>query len=229
MIQPYEDGYMEVKVAEDKLSAVLDFHPPVGGGKHLVFETCMHILKRLVIRHGIDADEIKLALAKLEKDKFPVKGVAAVKGTVPENGKDADIKCHFKPQSTKPKMDTMGNVDHYDLGPVPSVEKDKVIAEIIPPTRGTPGKDIFGEEVPPIPGREVEVKAGLNVSISGDGKSYAALVEGCPKVESGVLNVVEVFETATDVNFSTGNIRFRGDVIVNGNIKSGFKVESLEG
>lgn len=229
MIQPYEDGYMEVKIAEDKLSAVLDFHPPAGGGKHLTFEACSGVLKRHVIKYGIDDIKIKAALAKLEKDKLPVKMVLAVKGFPPENGKDGDIKLYFKPQSTKPKMDALGNVDHYDLGTVPSVEKGKVIAEIIPPTKGKAGKDIFGNEVPPLPGRDLGIKAGLNVSISEDGKNFTALVEGCPKVEAGVLSVVEVFEIAADVNFTTGNISFRGDVIVNGNITSGFKVESLEG
>lgn len=229
MIQPRGDEYIDINISEDKLSAVLDFYLPVGGGKPLTFNTCLKTLKSHSIIYGIDDKKIRVVLSRLEKDKKPLKGIEAVRGEKPMNGKDGELKCYFTPQSTKPKVDAFGNVDHYDLGPIPFIKKDKVVVEIISPTKGGSGKNIYGEEILPIPGNDVSIQTGQNVSISEDGKKIIALVNGCPKIESGILMVVEVYETVGDVSFTTGNIRYKGDVIVNGNIKSGFKVESLEG
>jgi uncharacterized protein (DUF342 family) len=56
-------------------------------------------------------------------------------------------------------------------------------------------------------------------------KAYSEIM-GRPEIKEGVISVYEVFETSADVDVTTGNIDFVGDVIIKGNINDGMKVKS---
>ncbi len=51
-------------------------------------------------------------------------------------------------------------------------------------------------------------------------------MEGKPCVKSNIFYVYQVHEVKGDVDISTGNITFVGDVVVQGSVKEGMKVEA---
>ncbi|GEM_PF-3184817 len=229
IVEPCQDGYVEIDVSSDNLAAVLNLYVPQGAGEKLDFKSCMNAIGVKGIVYGIDEDIIKQAINKLNSGDENIFGIRAIKGIAPVDDTDEQLELLFTPQQTKPKIADDGSVDYYDLGPIPFVKEGAVIARKIPSKPGEPGKDIFGKEIPPLPGEKLNIKLTGNVKQAENGTDFIATTDGCPKYEGSTLQLVHVFQTKGDVNFTTGNIQFTGDIIVNGDVKNGFIVESLEG
>jgi len=67
---------------------------------------------------------------------------------------------------------------------------------------------------------------GKNVEISEDGQSLIAGIDGQVNYIDGKVSVFANYEVPADVDNSTGNISFVGNVIIRGNVLSGFTVEA---
>jgi len=106
------------------------------------------------------------------------------------------------------------------------VHKGEVLAQKIAATYGKPGETVDGVEVPALPGRDLEIPIGKGVELSEDRMQAIASLDGLPAIISGKICVLPVFEVKNDVDMSVGNIDFVGNVIVRGNITSGFTVKA---
>jgi len=98
--------------------------------------------------------------------------------------------------------------------------------EIIPPTEGFNGVDVFGNEIIAKKGREVLIKKGKNVVESEDGLKIYASKDGEVFFKDGTIFVDEVISIDGNIDNETGNIQFNGKINIKGNVKSGFKVEA---
>jgi len=122
--------------------------------------------------------------------------------------------------------------NRVDLRELPSrarqiVKAGQEIAEIIPPTPGTEGKNVFGRSLNPKPGKPPQLKLGKNVKLSEDGKKIIAAVDGMLIAKAdGSIDVNEVLTIKGDVDYATGNIDFPGEVQVSGDVKPGFSVKA---
>ena len=68
---------------------------------------------------------------------------------------------------------------------------------------------------------------GKNTEISEDGTQLVASIAGSVDFTGNVFQVKPVLEVPGDVDFSTGNINFLGDVNIRGNVLSGFTVRAM--
>ena len=73
-----------------------------------------------------------------------------------------------------------------------------------------------------------EIQIGEGVVLSEDGLTRADQ-PGRPVLENGVLKVLKIYELNKDVDLSTGNIRFNGEIIIRGNVTEQLKVEAFSG
>ncbi len=148
-------------------------------------------------------------------------------GRIPTPGTSARIEYHFHTQHlTAGTIDADGNMDYRARGSVPKVRAGDLIATKIPLKNGQPGKDIYGNTVPAPEPHDVLVKAGEGVSVSDDGLSMYAAIDGQPHLAvNGTVSVFAELVIEGDVNFNTGNIDFDGNVIVKGCIRNGFSVQ----
>ena len=119
-----------------------------------------------------------------------------------------------------------GTADYHNLGLVINVKKGDLLAEIIPPTKGIPGKTVTGKIIPAKAGKEVRIRIGKNVIVSEDGYKMFAEIDGQPIMYDNKLSVLPILEIKGDVGPATGNIDFLGSVIVQGNVKSGFSINA---
>ncbi len=124
------------------------------------------------------------------------------------------------------QQDQAGRASFYDRSGVTLIAKDDIIGTLHPPTEGEPGKDVFGDSVEPKPGAEYKVEPGKNVELQPDGQTFIALCDGEPKLQGKKLLVEPVITVKSDVDFSTGNINYGGDVHINGDIKDLFEVKA---
>lgn len=146
-----------------------------------------------------------------------------------ENGIDGKIEYYFDlNKKIKPKHLKNGKVDHKELSFTQQVKKGEVLAKKISPTEGKDGKTVTDRTIKAKKGKYFDFKKGKNVIVSEDGIFLIAKESGQIKVDDEKINVIKVLEINQDVGVATGNIRFEGKVLVNGNVENGYIIQSSD-
>ncbi len=143
-------------------------------------------------------------------------------------GRPPKIKYYFETDPRKVgTVDESGTIDFKNKGKIPLVEEGTIIAEIIPPTDGAPGTDIYGNPVPPPVYDDVIISAGKGVQRSEeDLLKFVAQTKGRPEVlNDGMLCVTDVLAISGDVGVETGHVEFDGHIEVAGSIQEGYRVK----
>ncbi|SFG01084.1 hypothetical protein SAMN04487761_10190 [Lachnospiraceae bacterium C7] len=215
------DEIMDCDISFDKMKAVCTFFPPTKGGKTLSKDDIMGILQKERIRYGINEKLIDSIVAK----KVYFKKYLLAKGQPLVEGKDGYVKYNFNTNpSLRPKQQEDGSVDYKNLDTISQAKEGDVVAEIFPEEEGTPGVNVFEEQRMPKAVKAANVTVGNGVSMTEDGRKVIADVTGHIMLDKGKIVMSEVFEVASDVDNSTGNLSYAGSVTIKGNVTSGFKV-----
>ncbi|MBD3319992.1 MAG: DUF342 domain-containing protein, partial [Chitinivibrionales bacterium] len=186
-------------------------------------ETVLFCLKRKGIRYGISRKKVAEAL---KGSKFDVEvPVAFAKDPVP--GEDASIKFEIELNpDLKPQKKEDGSVDYRNIHSFVQLGKDQVIATKIPPTSGIPGISVTGEKIPSTAGKDMPFPNGSNTYISEDGCQLLASRSGVLKREGNQISVTEELAVNKNVDFSVGNLKHAGDIVIGGDVMPGFTVEA---
>jgi hypothetical protein len=88
------------------------------------------------------------------------------------------------------------------------------------------GTDVRGSNIPCIPGKDMDLPGGQNTTLSEDKLRLYAGLDGHITVIGGKVNVLNVFTVNGDVSVGSGNIDFSGNVIVKGDVSSGFSIRA---
>lgn len=192
---------------------------PQNGGKPVSEDEFRRELGLKGIRFGLDENLIhRIFLQNLAEVRHRI-----AQWKPAEDGVDGTIKYLFDiNRELKPKEDDKGFVDYRDLGLVHNIEAGQPIAYITLPTDGQPGTDVMGRTVNQKKGVPVKVSMGENVGLSGDGTVMMAMASGNLKNNGGKFVVETVINIRGDVDLTTGNIDFIGDVNIHGEVMEGF-------
>lgn len=114
--------------------------------------------------------------------------------------------------------------DHYK-SQILAVATGTVVARITLPTDGEDGRSVTGSVIPARPGPAPAVRAGPGLTQRPDGVVVAAC-DGVLSVSRGVAAVLSVLELKGCVDFATGHVDFKGDVVVAEAVRDGFKVSA---
>lgn len=125
-----------------------------------------------------------------------------------------------------PEIDEKGQADYYNLGLINNVSRGQALAERIPPVDGIKGMDVTGKEIAPRSGRDIPLPRGKNTVANEENTLLFAVIDGHAKLQNGKISVEPIFELNGDVDFSSGNIDFVGNVIIHGSVTSGFSVQA---
>ncbi len=214
------DSDLEIKISQDQMVATVKLIPPKDG-EHITFEQAVKKLEGKGVICGTDLKKLK----QMIENKVFMTEFKVAEGIQPVHGKDGRVIIHFNTnKSLKPKLSEDGKVDFYNLDMVTNVRKGQLLAEIIFPTDGTPGRTVTGKILPARNGRKAMLHPLKNVSCSEDGTRLFAEIDGQPVLSGGKISVLPVLEIKGDVGPATGNINFLGSVFVRGNVKNGYKI-----
>jgi len=211
---------IELELSKDKMEAYIVILPSGEEKEEYVSrDIILDFLKQRGVVYGIK---------ELPENFVTKKRYLVAEGKRPVPGKDAHIEILFDSDKIiKPKLLEDGRVDYRALDVVEVVRKGDPLAKRIPPTEGIPGINVMGEEVPAKPGRDISIPHGLNVETSDIDKNLlVAKIDGQVVEEDGRIGVIPIYEVKGDLDFSVGNIKFPGDVIIRKNVKPGFKIEA---
>lgn len=216
------DGQVKISFSPGKMHAFLEVTAPVGTGVPCEREQVLKSLKENEIIYGIDDTVIDQAL---QQQNWHKKFLVA-KGLEPENGVDGKLIYKFPlvKERLALKEDDKGNVDFRERGLICNVKMGEMLVERIPPTDGTPGRDVTNREIPPKRGKDWRLPRGKNTVADQEERYLYASCDGHVTVADGKVMVDSVLVIGQDIDFATGNIDFVGNVIIHGNVASGFRV-----
>lgn len=217
----YENEQMVVTVSSDKMLVFCRFYPPSNQGKLMSEKEIVDDLHYEKISEGIDPE----AIQKFLTDRQYCTDYILAKGTPPVNGKDAWIEYFFNTNhNLRPKRNEDGSVDYRELNTISHVEKGQMLAKLHLAVLGKNGTDVFGGLVHRRPEKNVKLSFANNITLSEDKTEIYSNVTGHASLVNGKVFVADVYEVPADVDNTTGNIVYDGNVTVKGNVKSGFSV-----
>ncbi len=212
----------DYSMSHDCMAVEAVFYPPFKGAEELSAEEIKNDLESIGVKAGIDEDEIRRFIE--EKNYFDVYIVA--KGKDPVEGTDGYIEYMFNTDlKPKPKMNPDGTVDFHTLENVNHIKKGQPVAVMHPEYKGEPGYDLMGRHVQPRLVKRAIFRYGKNMEISEDGLQLISKVSGHVTLEGDKVFVSNVMEVV-DVDASTGDIDYDGDVMIKGNVLAGFSVKA---
>ncbi len=218
------DSSFQIQVSPDEMKAFATIVKPEKFGRVLEVAEIMSGLKARNVFYGIKESVIEDAI---ENELYGIP-VLIAEGDEPKEGKDAEIKYHFKTSDDEVKfaMAEDGSVDFHKLDVFQSVVVGQVLATKTQPQKGSNGKTITGKVIPARDGKEIRLQPGKNTHLSNDNLQVIADINGQVVFKNGKINVEPVLEVTGDVDLTTGDINFPGNVIIFGSVNDTFKVYS---
>ena len=212
-------------LSADKLYAWLFVFPPVGGGADLSRDMIYQALVEREIAFGVDT-RLADRLAHGDRRYFTLYLIA--KGKPAFDGKNGNIVDNFPRVIERVlEVNEYDQVDYTALNLIRNVKQGEEICRLIRPTEGEPGRTVLDQEIPAKSGKSVPLPKGRNTEISEDGISLLASIAGHVEYTGRSFQVKPVLDVPGNVDFSTGNINFLGDVNIKGDVLSGFTVRAM--
>lgn len=213
---------MKVTISQDKMKAVCRFYPCSTQGASLTAEDIKKELVFQGVKKGID----EAAISEFLHDKHYCTDYVLAKGLEPTNGTDGSIQYYFNTDpNLKPKLNDDGSVDFFSLSAISVVKEGDKLATLTKEVPGDPGFNVVGDVIKPRDVKKVTLKYGRDINLSDDGLEIYAGVSGHASLVEDKVFVQNVYEVS-DVDTSTGNIDYAGDVCVLGNVRTGFCVRA---
>lgn len=208
---------IQVLISRDRMEATVQITRPEKS-KPPCLEDIVEKVQSKGIVFGIDHEALQRLAGSAGE-------LTVARGQQPVNGENAYIKYYVDLETkAKPAELENGKVDFRNLNLFTTVQQGDLLAEKISATPGIPGTDVLGNSVNPKPGKDLPLPAGKNTQVV-DTKITAAIA-GQLLMINNKINVMPVIEIKGDVDLSTGNIDFIGNVTVRGSVQSGFTIKA---
>ncbi len=212
-------------LSSDKIYAWMIIFPPVGPGAEITRDMIYQALAAQGISFGLNT--ALLDRAAHDRDRYFNLYLVA-KGKHAFDGRNGNIVDRFPRVLQRTlEVNEFGQVDYTALNMICNVEEGGEICHLIRPTEGEPGRTVTNQEVPAKSGKAVPLPRGRNTEISEDGDTLIASMPGHVEFSGSTFQVKPVLDIDGDVDFSTGNIKFVGDVNIKGDVLSGFTVKAM--
>ncbi len=213
---------LHINVSADKMQAYGRFYPPSNDGACTDREEIISDLKFKGIVYGMDETVIS---GFLEERCYCENLVLAV-GNEPRQGQDAYVEYLFNTDlKARPTLKEDGSVDFFQLNIINHVKAGDCLAVLHPEDPGDDGHDVYGNVVKPRSVKKEVIHFGRNIKLSENRKEIYSEVDGHVTLVDGKVFVSNVMEVE-NVDISTGDIDYEGNVQVNGNVCSNFKINA---
>ncbi|MGL4828148.1 MAG: DUF342 domain-containing protein, partial [Vibrio sp.] len=201
------------------------------GGRGLRGNELVHALAQASVLKGINKLALKKVLLmsnQLKPGEVFTQPVA--RGKEPIQGHDT----HFVPlvddvskRVLRPQKKVGENkLDMRNLGETITVGENDPVMRRVPATKGEMGYTVQGKPIPPTPGKEFALTAGKGTHISpNDPNLLLASQAGMPLIKKNTIEVDSAL-CLNHVSVATGHIRFKGNVVIAGDIEPGMIVRA---
>ncbi|MDW2798095.1 FapA family protein [Clostridium boliviensis] len=214
-------------ISRDCMAAWIYVIPPMNGGSDISEENLRSALAQDRIKTGILEETVK----SIVKDHIYDQVLLIAKGVLAKNGIDGTIKDHFeRVVQLEFEEDENGSVDYKTLNNIQSVKEGEVICEITPAIPGEDGMTVEGQKYPcTIKGIPIPVPSGRNTQPTEDGTLLISQKTGHVTFNNGKFQVDPLLKINGNIDNSTGNLDYDGDIFISGDVRNGFIVKATGG
>lgn len=208
----------KIRISYDEMEAYLLLPTPLEIDEEYTFDDVMEKVRAAGVKIGINETKISAMIQEryFDRECLIAKGIDVV------NGVDAYFDYNFDTNFNKvPSLREDGTVDYWSIHTVELVEEGQVIAEYHEPVEGSNGMTVKGKLLVAKRGKPLPQLAGKGFVRSEDNKTYTCMMNGKIEMKENRILISDVHEVHGDVGLKTGNIDFRGDVIIHGNVPTG--------
>lgn len=212
-----------VIIDANHLTAEITLFPPAEGKSLMSRDEIIGELVRAGVKYGL----VEAQLDALMESRVFCTPIVLAKATPPVEGKDARIIYHFNTDlNAKPKLLEDGSVDFHKLDTICPVNAGDLLAELEPAVQGRPGIDVCGKPIRPLKVNNQVLRHANRIHLSEDGLKMYSDVNGHVSLVDGKVFVSDTYEVPVDVDSSTGDITCEGNVLVKGNVRTGYKIDA---
>ncbi|NBB84444.1 MAG: DUF342 domain-containing protein, partial [Alphaproteobacteria bacterium] len=161
-----------------------------------------------------------------DDDHPPTQPTLCLEGRPVVHGEDGRLEWAEGCDPERAAAESNGRVDFYNLCRYVTVSKDQQIARLVAPTDGRAGHDLRGNTLQPRRGEPAPVKADTASVKVDDAGTCTALIDGVLHFDAQQISISPVLTVRGHVDFSTGNLRFDGDVLVDKGVRDRFEVQA---
>ncbi len=211
-----------VRVSYNDMEAYLTLPEPPEDQVYTV-TMLMDALGEKGVCEGIDQRKIQeMVSQKLYNIEFLVAA-----GVAPTDGVDGYYDYNFDTNfDSKPKVLPDGSVDYWSVHSIESVICGQVIAIYHPAVEGTDGMTVKGRVVQAKRAREQMPIKGKGFERMNDNLTYTALMDGKIEMQNGRIVILPIHELHGNAELGGGNIDFRGDVVIHGQVENGVSIKA---
>jgi uncharacterized protein (DUF342 family) len=219
------DELLDLQISKDGLSASIRLKPETSH-YDISEEELLNFLSSKKVQVGLVERAIKDFIDNPQLFKEEELIIAIGKEAI--NGEDSYLEMIYqKNNKSHPTENEDGSVDFFSITEISNVEKGQLLAKNMPPTSGENGLTVTNQVIKAKEGRNLKAKLGKNVVIDHGTQAVYAMVSGQVSFTEGdKINVFPIYEVPGDLDLSIGNIDFVGNVIIKGNVPTGFKVKA---
>jgi len=175
------------------------------------------------IKYGVDYPAIQQFLANPKNGKYII-----ARGVPPTDSNDDVVEVLFPQKVIKHQYSNKDKIDFLDFKSIPSVDADNLLALKREGQIGQPGISVMGETILPRNPRKMTIRAGKGARVEEN--MVFSSMSGRPMVK--IIGSVWFFYVDPylrhfgDINLSTGNQNFRGNIEVCGDVCDGMTVRA---
>lgn len=208
----------KIRISYDEMEAYLLLPTPLTPDEDYEFNDIMERVRAAGVKIGINETKISAMISEryFDRECLIAEGINVV------NGVDAYFEYNFDTNFSKvPSRREDGTVDYWSIHTVELVEEGQIIATYHEPVDGSNGMTVKGKLLVAKRGRPLPPLTGKGFERSEDNKVYTCTMNGKIEMKNNRILISDVHEVHGDVGLKTGNIDFRGDVIIHGNVPTG--------
>lgn len=217
------------RMTTDQMQLTLEVDPVDFQGKPVTIERILINLPNALegLERDLNIPAIQDALKRSEKTNKTTT-IQVAQGTLPGEGQDALLDLKFEADNAVGTVRKDGSMDFKERSVLYSVKEGDMLGTLHPAVNGTPGYDLFGNEIQPGPVERISITVGQgveSVDLEDGGTLYRATREGVARYRNDRLEVIDFLEIRGDVDYNTGNIHAENSSVhIRGDVKCGFQV-----
>jgi len=184
-------------------------------------ERIQQLLSKAGIVSGLLPDVVSMAAQEGFLDKTLI-----ASGQPPIAGRSAQLESLLEEQEQGPLLREDGSVDYRELRRHQSVQAGTPLLRKHPIVAGQPGLSIHGKVLQPEEAADCKLLEGPGTALASDDNCLLIATRAGMPVRMARSMRVEPVLSLDEVGVESGNVRFDGSVVVQGNVHKGFRIEA---
>ena len=216
-----------VTIDAEKMVAELFLLPPLPDHPAPDRDQVIALLADQGVIFGMNTPAIDELTTRLAATQPPDGYIPVARGMMPVHGRDSYLRFAMDVGPIPGKIQPNGEIDFRERQLFIGIREGEIIAVRMAATPGEPGKNLFGEIVAPVPGRDLPVKVSDDACFDEQTGEVRATHSGVLSITGdNTIKVCAMQVISGDVNYGTGNISTRDALKVNGSVKPLFTVSA---